>query len=509
MEGSSESGSTGSSSAAAAAPVPQKSKWATEEDFDRHRATITRLYAEGTLRQLMETMECEYGFVATPKMYKTRFKRWGLWKHNRAGNVIEIVRLKKQRDAAQKPSQFLLHGRRKPIPTYLRGPDELQNEEGMYRAIRDYYDGALSAQRWVFNEDISSPSSTGLLVQAKRTSVALRRGTDVWLRFRTALATLEEAAIAESSLTIPCRTTPDKKAQGIKLMRICFAELSQIILSGYESPMLLFWLLHVMTLFRESTELQQSSDPQLGRSVELQLLKHLYELTATTPQGHHHPTARLWRMLWSGGKGIGRDRYHLRLCTNAAVEQFERHIGYLHPRTVELLTFSIFSSTPTGAANAQEKEDRFRTLYNQLQTSEVFDGRHLEVLCCLASHLRRHGKLEEGEALLEEILTDPERAQVLGRFPEDNFNVHSLLGNIKNRLGRPAEAEPLYRKAIGIAKIARRTSNEDSDLFEGLFGLEKSLRDQGRLEEADEVVEEHRALVRESLEKVGEKEDTT
>jgi hypothetical protein len=65
MEGSSESGSTGSSSAAAAAPVPQKSKWATEEDFDRHRATITRLYAEGTLTQLMETMEREYGFVAT------------------------------------------------------------------------------------------------------------------------------------------------------------------------------------------------------------------------------------------------------------------------------------------------------------------------------------------------------------------------------------------------------------------------------------------------------------
>jgi hypothetical protein len=42
-------------------------KWATEEDWDRHRARITKMYSEEnrTLAQLMEVMDKEHDFRAT------------------------------------------------------------------------------------------------------------------------------------------------------------------------------------------------------------------------------------------------------------------------------------------------------------------------------------------------------------------------------------------------------------------------------------------------------------
>ncbi|KAK0715212.1 hypothetical protein B0H67DRAFT_489165 [Lasiosphaeris hirsuta] len=471
-------------------------------------------------------------------MYKSRFRRWGLWKHNQADKVVEIVRLKKERDAAHKPSEFLINGRRvdlERIESYLRrndkmrrylasaaananppptpaeasaialicrtpspdpgrvclaAPDELQSEEIMYRAIRDYYDGAFSSRRWIFDDD-ADPSSPALTMALQKTSEGIKHGLEIWLRFRAALILLEQPLAKDGS----------NHAEGIKLMRVSFAQLSQNILSGHEAPMLLFWIMHVMTLFRES----HARD---FHRIEMQLLKHLYELTTTTPSGSRHATSFLWRTLWGGGKGIARDRHHLRMCTAAAVEQFARHIGHLHPRTVELLNFSIFSSTPAGGADAADKEARFRDLYRRLETLNVFDGRHLEVVCCLASHLRRHGKLAESAALLEEILHTPKKANALSEFPAVSFNVHSLLGFIKVKMEQPVEAESYYRTAVNIAKVARQTSDEDGDLFEGLMGLEMSLRAQGKQSDADAVLAEHRALVKESLEKMGEREDS-
>jgi len=232
-------------------------------------------------------------------MFKTRFRRWGLWKHNKAGNVAEIVRLKKQRDAAHKSSEFILNGRRvdlERIETYLRRssgkvrqyvesalesavavdpqspapssqaaaarisamalicrtpspelhetrmrpPDELRSEENMYHAIRNYYAGAFSSQRWVFEEDLPpGPRDPSQMLAITQTKEGVDQGQAIWLRFRTALKLLERPAI------VPNPDTGKKTdfSEGVRLMRIAFAELSQNILSGREAPMLLFWIL--------------------------------------------------------------------------------------------------------------------------------------------------------------------------------------------------------------------------------------------------------------------------
>lgn len=40
-------------------------KWASEDDFNKNRKTITELYNNTTLPHLMQTMETQHGFFAT------------------------------------------------------------------------------------------------------------------------------------------------------------------------------------------------------------------------------------------------------------------------------------------------------------------------------------------------------------------------------------------------------------------------------------------------------------
>ncbi|KAB8240660.1 Clr5 domain-containing protein [Aspergillus flavus] len=58
-------------------------KWATEADFAEHRATITSLYRQKPLVDVMEHMRREHHFQATARMYKARLKRWHVTKYVR------------------------------------------------------------------------------------------------------------------------------------------------------------------------------------------------------------------------------------------------------------------------------------------------------------------------------------------------------------------------------------------------------------------------------------------
>ncbi|KAH8193917.1 hypothetical protein TruAng_011917 [Truncatella angustata] len=58
-----------------------ESRWATSEQWESHRNTISYLYRETSLRNIVEIMENEYRFFATPRMYKLRIQAWGLRKN--------------------------------------------------------------------------------------------------------------------------------------------------------------------------------------------------------------------------------------------------------------------------------------------------------------------------------------------------------------------------------------------------------------------------------------------
>ncbi|KAK7920994.1 hypothetical protein PG985_009016 [Apiospora marii] len=112
------------------APEPSTSiaspRWASSDDWDIYRGTITHLYEveDMTLEKVMNSMLNKHGFLATKKMYKARFKRWGLQKNLRYEQVSQLL----QQDQGHKPEskstpEVLIEGRKvdpRRVKTYLR-----------------------------------------------------------------------------------------------------------------------------------------------------------------------------------------------------------------------------------------------------------------------------------------------------------------------------------------------------------------------------------------------------
>ncbi|KAK3353779.1 hypothetical protein B0T25DRAFT_608241 [Lasiosphaeria hispida] len=174
--------------------------YASQEDWETHRATITRLYLyeEMTLKQVRKHMEDSHFFYATEKMYKMRIKKWGLEKYNNMARVAYMVRLKRERDAVGKESDFTVRNRpvdwadierylkRKPdviakieggvvevgnaamgivcrtpspdpavmlsVPPKLEGPRDVGATGDVLGLFRDYMDGSFDSGLWRYSE---------------------------------------------------------------------------------------------------------------------------------------------------------------------------------------------------------------------------------------------------------------------------------------------------------------------------------------------------------------------
>ncbi|KAK1240571.1 hypothetical protein MKX07_004599 [Trichoderma sp. CBMAI-0711] len=92
------------------------------EAWEQYKSTIRTLYLEERkpLKEVMSVMAEQYGFQATPKMYKTRFSQWGFVKNNTEEEVKRLLSMKFQRDAEGKVSEFVRNGRVVNLGTYLK-----------------------------------------------------------------------------------------------------------------------------------------------------------------------------------------------------------------------------------------------------------------------------------------------------------------------------------------------------------------------------------------------------
>ncbi|KAK7752618.1 hypothetical protein SLS62_005387 [Diatrype stigma] len=88
----------------------QQHVWASHDDWEVHRETISRLYWDECkpLPDVIEIMRSEHGFHATPRMYKFRFKKWGLSK-NLKNDQDEEIRVQAARGGH--PAVPLIRGR--------------------------------------------------------------------------------------------------------------------------------------------------------------------------------------------------------------------------------------------------------------------------------------------------------------------------------------------------------------------------------------------------------------
>ncbi|KAI8626294.1 hypothetical protein F5Y19DRAFT_226357 [Xylariaceae sp. FL1651] len=95
---------------------PSSSKrYATTEDWPKFQNVIVRVYVEEnkTLEEVRQYMEEHYGFIATISMYKRQLASWNAFKNLRFDEVLQILRLKRQRDAEHnKGSVFFVRDRK-------------------------------------------------------------------------------------------------------------------------------------------------------------------------------------------------------------------------------------------------------------------------------------------------------------------------------------------------------------------------------------------------------------
>ncbi|KAK3939983.1 Clr5 domain-containing protein [Diplogelasinospora grovesii] len=88
-------------------------KWAKGPDWIVAKPIINRLYKDEqrTLKEVMAIMEMEHNFHATPKMYKTRLKEWGISKTVKSTEVVAALQTLENYQAVGKSSQVTIHGK--------------------------------------------------------------------------------------------------------------------------------------------------------------------------------------------------------------------------------------------------------------------------------------------------------------------------------------------------------------------------------------------------------------
>ncbi|OHE99336.1 hypothetical protein CORC01_05377 [Colletotrichum orchidophilum] len=76
----------------------------TPEQWERHRPLITKLYATKTLKHIKDELHKRHGFYATERMYKGRFKTWGIGKNKRRKALLPGDNDPQLKPAATAPS---------------------------------------------------------------------------------------------------------------------------------------------------------------------------------------------------------------------------------------------------------------------------------------------------------------------------------------------------------------------------------------------------------------------
>ena len=113
---------------------------------------------------------------------------------------------------------------------------------------------------------------------------------------------------------------------------------------------------------------------------------------------------------------------------------------------------------------------RAAAIFSQLPTGGIDDGARIRCARGLAANLRLQHRSEEANAILLAALALAE--QLLGPSDVDTLATMTGLGVLCEKLGRPEEAEELYRQALVRAEASPRSEPEEvAGIAAALAGL--------------------------------------
>ncbi|KAK0728851.1 hypothetical protein B0T26DRAFT_699508 [Lasiosphaeria miniovina] len=289
-------------------------------------------------------------------------------------------------------------------------------------------------------------------------------------------------------------------AEGVKLARICFAELPRMIDGrslGAEDPNLITFILVVLFHIRKA-------GPQL-RWVETQLARHLADLATVLPGARPH--AAVWAMLREAViAGTMTDHLSLQI-TRVLVDASSRLLGRLHVKTIELLICGV-CNFETGPAAVAAQEVMFAEMLADLDALGSFDERHAGVRMNLAMFYNYHGMPERAGQVARALLDDPWMLNEAKRYRGMAFQFYREWAESCHAQGRLEEAEQGYRDAHAatIEEIEKGLGGRGHTI-DALVRLEAVLREMHKDAEADQVAAEREDWIRDDLKGVGEIED--
>ncbi|KAI5920274.1 hypothetical protein F4810DRAFT_723602 [Camillea tinctor] len=480
-------------------PKPSQTKRsAASEDWTRLRAIIMRLYLdeEKTLDQVRQYMEENHDFYATVSMYKKKLAAWNAFKNLRIDEVLQILRLKRDRDAAQKQSVFLIRNKEvdhDSLQVYLaRNPSiYVKLEAGTQPnadAVRDVICRTPSPK---LGESPSRFGPTTLLNRLQPMSEDMFRATSVYINrcFETRIWTWSDHhcwntrgrggptellnALLDRCMTAALSVNRHVEPVAVrKALDAPFTLLVRVFRNPPPNliPKLLSAVAHLGHIGRQEIQ-----------SILLQFCRDL----AVALFGRTHPLARFWQglkeiPLAEQREAIGRI---LTLC----VSVYEEHLGASHalPTEVYLQYFDVIGRNKDPKAQILRLERQLSKVDDDLADKPLLGLLQLEHALATCKLNMEQGNLDAAENALFRLDAD-----VL--TPKDESFRRVWLGYVQWVKGDLPRAERSYVDAV---LAARQTGSRDC-MCEALYQLETFYLRTGEPLEAERIRAERFQVLR-------------
>ena len=436
-------------------------------------------------------------------MYKKKLGTWNAFKNLRSGDVLQLLRLKKSRDADQKQSIFLVRGKTvdaHSLQVYLsRNP---------WLLARAQAEGALEpeAARDVicYSPEPQQASSSDKLIKASASGPSSNAGSPK--------ATQNLAMLLPTPENAP--KLPDIYAAPQTVYRALRDHLNHCVLNknltwtdnGHRKPrkrrlssvLLNSFLDRVMTAalavsrqvnlvvvrhaldasFAVLVRIFRSPPPdlipklltlatrlnRLGRDEIGHIIIRFSRDLAFALRGPHDPLTTFWQglMVMDTNQQISTTEGAFNIC----LEEFEKHFGSSHDLLVEvyLLYYDIFERQKPPQTQLRSIKSQLEKFSHQLIDQTLLRSFLLERQLAICKVELEEGHLEKAEAALLDLDTDH------ANLRDEPFRF-AWLGYVRWIMGKLAAAEEAYRHGIILAE---RTGSRDV-LCEALFQLERFL----------------------------------
>ncbi|KAH8204032.1 hypothetical protein TruAng_001843 [Truncatella angustata] len=420
-------------------------RWASPDDWERHRAIITELYENRNVKltDVIKIMEEKHFFFATARMYKTRFNKWGLQKTLRFQQVSELLRQNTGRAAVGKESVRLIRGKpvddkrlkkylrslpadkhsqlaefvhgqsefmarpssprgsvvscRTPSPSPsmsdlfpLKSPDYLHIPEVCISTMRRYVNGALASGLWTL--DPSEVVRAGPLFA-------------FWNLGRTGKRMLKNG----------------QTKQAFQVLHNCFHECKALLQA--QSPLLFLWTYVVALNFADGY-------PDLYFS----FMRYVTDLSRIMFEDNH-PLPVLFGSIYTMGPVDAKQNVH-------ALAQAYMDLCQLRPDSIAMLDVEGFLGLNFSEMKLQSldvTENTFRSMLARLEPHrnvDIMEAIWVDARDDLALNLEKQGRYDEATEMLKGSL----QSRILPKYPLLQASAYRSLFLIAKETGSQEEA---------------------------------------------------------------------